>query len=68
VLEVKALQTPSFARGVGFLPKRRSSMSAWIDQIFEAQQVNSGNVVRRKIDDVNKYASMDELIEEVKRT
>ena len=42
-------------------------MSAWIDQIFEAQQVNSGNVVRRKIDDVNKYASMDELIEEVKK-
>lgn len=41
-------------------------MSAWIDQIFDAQQVNSGNVVRRKIDDVNKYASMTELVDEVR--
>jgi hypothetical protein len=42
-------------------------MSAWIDQIFDAQQVNSGNVVRRNINDVNKYASMDELIDEIKK-
>lgn len=42
-------------------------MSAWIDQIFNAQQANSGNVVRRSVDDVNKYASMQELMEEVKK-
>lgn len=41
-------------------------MSAWIDQIFDAQQVNSGNVVRRNINDVNKYASMAELEAEVR--
>ena len=41
-------------------------MSAWIDQIFNAEQVNSGNVVRRKIVDVEKYASMNELEAEVR--
>ena len=41
-------------------------MSAWINQIFTAEQVNSGNVVRRSIDDIQKYASMDELETEVR--
>lgn len=41
-------------------------MSSWIDQIFDAQQVNSGNAVRRNIEDVKRYASMEELISEVK--
>ena len=41
-------------------------MSAWIDQIFDAQQVDSGNVVRRNIDDVKKYASMAELEDAVR--
>ena len=42
-------------------------MSAWIDQIFEAEQAANGNVVRRSVDDVSKYASEEELIEEVKK-
>ena len=40
-------------------------MSVWIDQIFEAAAAN-GNVVRRSKADVEKYASFDTLLEEVK--
>jgi hypothetical protein len=36
-------------------------MSAWINQIFRAGQVNEGNVVRRSMHDVAKYASAREL-------
>jgi hypothetical protein len=41
-------------------------MSAWIDQIFDRKQVAQGNAVRRALRDVQKYASLDQLIEEVK--
>ncbi|MBK1719421.1 hypothetical protein CKO27_17535 [Thiocystis violacea] len=41
-------------------------MSAWIEQIFSSQQANSGNVVRRSIRDVEYYASIAELVDEVK--
>ena len=40
-------------------------MSAWINQIFRAGQVNVGNIVRRNKASVNKYASRQELILEV---
>jgi len=39
----------------------------WIDQIFDAQQVGSGGVVRRSRDDVERYASLKELVEEARR-
>jgi hypothetical protein len=42
-------------------------MSAWINQIFRAGQVNKGNIVRRSRDDVWKYASLQMLIYEVSR-
>lgn len=41
-------------------------MSAWINQIFRAGQVNAGNVVRRSMHDVAKYASAQELENEVR--
>jgi len=41
-------------------------MSAWINQIFRAGQVNQGNVVRRSMHDVARYASAAELEREVK--
>lgn len=41
-------------------------MSAWINQIFRAGQVNQQNIVRRSISTVNKYASQAELEREVK--
>ncbi len=37
-------------------------MSAWVDQIFEAQQVGRGGVVRRSIDDVARFDALDEII------
>ncbi len=40
-------------------------MSAWIDQIFEAEQVQKNGVVRRSVEDVIKMASVEELIQEV---
>jgi hypothetical protein len=40
-------------------------MSAWIDQIFEAAAAQ-GNVVRRSIADIEKYANMGELVSEVR--
>ncbi|MFL5731575.1 MAG: N-(5'-phosphoribosyl)anthranilate isomerase [Chloroflexia bacterium] len=41
--------------------------SAWIDQIFTADAVAKGEVVRRNLGDVNRYASVDELLAEVRR-
>ncbi len=41
-------------------------MSAWIDQIFNADAAAQGGVVRRKRDDVEKYASLGELVQEAK--
>ncbi|RZJ26702.1 MAG: hypothetical protein EOO54_01840 [Haliea sp.] len=40
-------------------------MSAWVDQIFSAAAANGG-VVRRARSDVNKYASLAEVIAEAK--
>jgi hypothetical protein len=37
-------------------------MSAWVDQIFEAAQANRGGVVRRSIYDIERFASLDEII------
>ncbi len=39
---------------------------AWINQIFAAGQVNQGNVVRRSMHDVAKYASPQALEAAVK--
>ena len=41
-------------------------MSAWINQIFRAGQVNQGNVVRRSMHCVAQYASAEELGQEVR--
>lgn len=41
-------------------------MSEWIDQIFDAASANNGNVVRRNRSDVEKYASIGELVQEVR--
>ena len=38
--------------------------SAWVNQIFSAQQAQSGGVVRRNISDVERHASLDEVVEE----
>jgi hypothetical protein len=42
-------------------------LSAWVDQIFEPQHAGSGGVVRRSRDDVEKYASLNELVEGARR-
>ncbi len=39
----------------------------WIQQIFEAKAVAKGGIVRRKVADVEKYASARALKREVKR-
>ena len=41
-------------------------MSKWIEQIFEAQIVKKEGIVRRKRSDVQRYASVDELLEYVR--
>ena len=40
-------------------------MSAWIDQMFDADAVSNNGVVRRSVRDVEKNASMEELLNEV---
>jgi predicted PolB exonuclease-like 3'-5' exonuclease len=40
---------------------------AWVDQIFEADAVATGGVVRRKLADVLKYGSIEDLEQEVRR-
>jgi hypothetical protein len=39
----------------------------WIDQIFNAQAAKNGGVVRRKISNVNRFASEKMLTAEVQR-
>lgn len=41
-------------------------MSAWIDQMFDAQIVAREGIVRRKKEDVHQYASFNELIQRVR--
>lgn len=40
--------------------------SAWVDQIFKAQATNGG-VVRRSREDVDRYASLGEIIQYAKK-
>lgn len=40
--------------------------SAWVEQIFSADAVAKGEVVRRNLADVIKYASVEELLAEVR--
>ena len=45
----------------------RLTPKQWMNQIFQAQAVRNGNVVRRKISSVTKYASAAALEAEVRR-
>src|SRR5579862_7173214 len=47
---------------------RRSTMltSAWVEQIFYSIASGTGGIVRRSISDVQRYASVEELIWAVK--
>jgi hypothetical protein len=38
-------------------------MSAWVDNIFNAQQVTSGGVVRRSTYDVARLDALDEIVD-----
>ncbi len=42
-------------------------MSAWVDQIFTADQARNGGVVRRSLANVERYASLRELVAEARR-
>lgn len=42
-------------------------MSAWMNQIFRAGQANVGGVVRRNVQDVEKYVGLSVLLDECKR-
>ncbi len=44
----------------------RGDNVSWISQIFDADAAQNGRVVRRSRQDVNKYSSIDELIETTK--
>lgn len=38
-------------------------MSAWVDQMFMgSQQANGGGVVRRSVQDVDRYTAMKEIV------
>lgn len=42
-------------------------MGAWLDQVFQAGQVDRGGVVRRSVHDVEQYTSLTEVVWEAKR-
>ncbi len=42
-------------------------MSTWLDQVFEAGQVNAGGVVRRSISDVDRLVGIDVFVDECRR-
>ncbi len=37
-------------------------MSAWVDQIFDAQQAATGGVVRRSTSDVTRFRALPEIV------
>ena len=37
-------------------------MSAWVDRIFDAYQVQAGGVVRRATRNVERYGAFDEIV------
>ncbi|MCI0639079.1 MAG: hypothetical protein L0Y72_15925 [Gemmataceae bacterium] len=39
---------------------------SWLDQVFGADQVAKGGVVRRNIDDVHRLCTLDDLLGEVR--
>ncbi len=41
-------------------------MSAWLDQMFDAEAADRGDIIRRNICDVQQYASLTELLDECK--
>jgi hypothetical protein len=41
--------------------------SAWLEQVFDAQQAQVGGVVRRALRDVERFSSMAELVDEARR-
>lgn len=41
-------------------------MSAWIRQMFGAEQAASGGIVRRSVHDVDRIVGLDRLIEEAR--
>lgn len=45
----------------------KNSEKQWISQIFQANAARSGGIVRRKLRDIEKFASMDELRTAVRR-
>ncbi len=42
-------------------------MSAWLDQIFQADAAANGGVVRRSRADVDEYSSLGDLIDEARK-
>jgi len=40
-----------------------AAMSRWVDQMFDAQAVLAGGVVRRSVHDVRRFGAMDEIVE-----
>lgn len=42
-------------------------MTPWISQIFDARAAEEGGVVRRSVRDVEKFASISELLAEVRQ-
>jgi len=40
---------------------------AWIDQVFSAQQVRTGGVIRRSVASIERCCTMDLFLQEVKR-
>jgi len=47
-------------------PARVLIPSAWVQQIFSADQANAGGVVRRARRDVDQYASLEVVMEEAR--
>ncbi len=37
-------------------------MGTWVDQIFGAAQAQQGGVVRRSIDDIERFTSLEEIV------
>ena len=47
--------------------RRQRSPQAWLNQIFRAGQVAQGNIIRRSMASIQRFASPDALEAEVRR-
>ena len=50
-----------------FVDYEENTMSAWVEQFFQASSASNGDVIRRAKSDVEQYSSLQEVVDEAEK-